>query len=122
MAAATTPPAAPASREAADTCTCRSVVPDGPDPPRAKPVDDEPGIENGAQCSERASCERESDALSERQPADVSHREAGRPEDAHLPQTLLDSKLEEQNDEEKRRNDKEEAEVGEVLAEVRRTR
>ena len=93
----------------------------GPDPPRPKPVDDQPAVENGAQCAQCASREREGGALSERQPADVSHREAGRPEDADLPQTLLDSKLEEQNDEQQRRDDKEEAEVGEVLAEIRRT-
>ena len=47
---------------------------------------------------------------------------AGGAQDADLPQPLLDAELEEQHDEQQRGDDDEEAEVGEVLAEVGRAR
>ena len=47
-------------------------------------------------------------------------REAGGAQDADLPQPLLDAKAEEQDGQQQGRHDEEEAEVGEVLAEVGR--
>ncbi len=50
----------------------------------------------------------------------MTRRVAGRAQYADLPQPLLDAEPEEQHDEQQRRHDDEETEIGEVLAEVRR--
>ena len=53
-------------------------------------------------------------------PSQMALRVSGRPQDADLPQPLLDAEPEEQHHQQQRRDDDEEAEVGEVLAEVGR--
>ena len=67
-----------------------------------------------------AADERKDERLGQQQPPDVRDREAGGAQDADLPQPLLDPEPEEQHRQQQRRHDDEEAEVGEVLAEVGR--
>ena len=90
------------------------------DPPRAEAVDQQLPVPQRARDPDRTSGEREHECLCQEQRADVRNREAGSPEDADLPQPLLDPEAKEQHGEQQRRYDNEETEIREVLAEVGR--
>ena len=90
------------------------------DPPRPERVDDELPIEHRAGNPQRASHNSQDDRFAEQQPADHRHRVPRGAKNPDLPQALLNAQLEEENGQHERRDHQEEAEVGEVLSEVRR--
>ena len=121
-AAATIPADRPDRERQARHVQLQQRRPDGAAPPRAQAVDDQLAVGDGAEHAERAARGREDERLGQQQPAHVRDREAGGAQDADLPQALLDAEAEEQDGQQQRRHDEEEAEVGEVLAEVGRAR
>ena len=92
--------------------------PDRADPPRAEAVHDDLAVENRAGDSEHAADRGEDDRLADQQTPDDRHRVARGAQDPDLAQPLLDAQLEEEHGQHQRRDHQEEAEVGEVLAEV----
>ena len=121
-AAARTPAPAPIASERADTCSSSSVVPTAPRHHVRRPKTISWPYTDGANHAERAAHRRKDERLGQEHAAHVRDREAGGAQDADLPQPLLDAKPEEQDGQQQRGHHEEEAEVGEVLAEVGRAR
>ena len=93
---------------------------DGSDPPRPQSVNDQLPIADRPGDAEKAAKRCEHDRLAEQESPNGRHPEAGRTEDPDLFQALLDTQLEEQHRQHQCRDDEEETEVGEILAEVGR--
>ncbi len=93
---------------------------DGAYPPRAQAVNDETAVKDRAHDAQQRSDNGQNSRFRKEQSPDHRHRVARRAEDADLTQALLDSQLEEEHRQHQRRDHQEEAEVGEVLAEVGR--
>ena len=117
--AAAMPPTAPMASETGETWSTRAVVPTASDPPGPQARHHQLAVEQGAADAGEASDGGEDQRL---RPTNCrrtrGRREADRPEQADLAPPLFDAQLEEERGEEHRRDDQEEAEVGEVLAEV----
>ena len=77
-------------------------------------------VRDGAENPDGAADEGEQQAFGQEQPPHRRRSEPDRAQQTHLARALLDAELEEQRGQQQRGHDEEEAEVDEVLAEVRR--
>ena len=117
--AAATPPAAPAASEVHDTCSVKAVVPTASTHQVRERGHDQRGVRDRAEDPGAAADDREQQPFAQEQPPDRRRLEADRPQQSHLARALFHAELEEQRDQQQRGHDQEEAEVDEVLAEVR---
>ena len=92
---------------------------DGVDPPRAERGHDQGGVRHRADDPGAAADDREQQPFVQEQPSHRRRLEADRPQQSHLARALFHAELEEQRDQQQRGHDQEEAEVDEVLAEIR---
>ena len=93
--------------------------PDRADPPRAQAVHDHGGVADGCGDTEYGAGSREHGAFADKRSADGGWREADRRQQTHLAGALFEADGEEQVRQQQCRDHQEEAEVEEVLAEVR---
>ena len=115
--AAITPPAAPAASDAGDMQRQRGGA-DGVDPPGAQAGHHQLRVADRARDAERAADERQHQRLRSRTTGAPPRRKPTALQQADFAHALLDAELEEQRGQQQSRDDQEEAEVDEILAEV----
>ena len=88
-------------------------------PPGAQPRHEKLGVSDGAQQADHAAGRGEQEPFRRKQPPDGRRRKTDRAQQPNLANALFHAELEEERGQHHGRDDEKEAEVGEVLAEVR---
>src|SRR5262245_37889473 len=94
--------------------------PDSVHPERAQSPQNQSAVPGCAGDTGQTTGHGQDHSFDQEQPDDPPSRKTHRPQSSNLPQPLLDSETEEQACKNQRRDDQEEAEIGEVFAEISR--